>query len=80
MQQLKHIIFQNLLNEPRKNSGYYSDYKMLRNKVQYEIKKAKTQYYKEIEDNLNNPKNLWNILKDMGAGKKRIYKVEQYWP
>ena len=54
-----------------KNSGYYSDYKMLRNKVQYEIKKAKTQYYKDkIEDNLNNPKNLWNILKDMGAGKK----------
>ena len=35
-----------------KNSGYYSDYKMLRKKVQYEIKKAKTQYYKDkIEDN-----------------------------
>ena len=32
---------------------------MLRNKVQYKIKKPKTQYYKDkIEDNLNNPKNL----------------------
>ena len=45
----------------------YDEYKRLRNKTQYEIQKAKKDYVKnEISENLNNPKQLWRTLKNLG--------------
>ena len=53
-----------------KDPSLYSQFKILRNKVQYEISKAKTHYYKDkVEDNKNDPKKLWRILNDLGTGK-----------
>ena len=40
-----------------KDPCQYSYYKKLRNKVQYEIKKSKSNYYKQkVEENIKNPK------------------------
>ena len=53
-----------------KDPSLYSQFKILRNKVQYDINKAKTHYYKDkVEDNKNDPKKLWRILNDLGTGK-----------
>ncbi len=53
-----------------KDHFFYSKYKVLRNKVQYKIKRAKSKYYQDkVEENSNNPKKLWGFLKDLGAGK-----------
>lgn len=53
-----------------KDRSFYSQYKVLRNQVQYKIKRAKAKYYQDkIEDNSKNPKKLWGFLKDLGAGK-----------
>ena len=54
-----------------KDPCLYYYYKKLRNKVQYEIKKSKSIYYKQkVEENIKNPKKLWGFLKDLGAGEK----------
>ena len=59
-----------------KKSNDYSlwvKYKQLRNKVQYDIKKAKTQYFlSKINDNKCNSKGLWRTLKEMGMPSKSV--------
>lgn len=53
-----------------KDPCMYSEFKKLRNKVQYKTKKAKSCYYaNKIGENSDKPKNLWKILKSLGAGK-----------
>ena len=47
-----------------------------RNKVNYEIKKAKTNYYKDcVNDNKSNPKKIWSVLKELGSSNKCITKI-----
>ena len=53
------------------SSDSYSHYKMLRNKTQSVIKRAKRDFIKnEISENQNNPKRLWKTLKDLGMPTK----------
>ncbi|XP_071941144.1 uncharacterized protein [Antedon mediterranea] len=45
----------------------YSKYCKLRNKIQRDVKKAKSEYFKtKIEENKGNPKKLWQTLKSTG--------------
>lgn len=54
-----------------KDSKVYDEYKMLRNKVQSEVKKAKRNYVKlEIKENKNCPKKLWKTIKELGISSK----------
>lgn len=49
----------------------YSDYCKMRNKVQREVKKAKSNYFQvKIEENKNYPKKLWEHLKALGYSSK----------
>ena len=51
---------------------FYENYKFLRNEVQRLVRKAKVNYFtSKIEDNKNNPKNLWKSLKDVGMPSKK---------
>jgi hypothetical protein len=53
------------------NKEDYSKYCSLRNIVQRNIKQAKADYiYNQIEENKNDPKKLWQQLKDLGHSKK----------
>ena len=58
------------LSKSRKNkhnTEHYQKYRQLRNKVQNDIKSAKRQYMlNKIDENKNNPKQLWKNLKDIG--------------
>lgn len=58
------------LSKSRKNkhnTEHYQKYRQLRNKVQNDIKSAKRQYMlNKIDENKNNPKQLWKNLKDLG--------------
>ena len=51
-----------------KDSAVYEGYIRLRNQVRYKTDKAKSHFYIDaIQENQNNPRNLWKIFKDMGA-------------
>lgn len=53
------------------NPIHYGNYCKLRNKTQREIKKAKEMYFEnKIEENKNNPKNLWQQMKNLGYSNK----------
>ena len=48
----------------------YDDYKMYRNTVQRQIDKAREDYFKDkLTENKNDPKKLWQTLKQLGSSK-----------
>ena len=48
----------------------FDKYVYNRNQARYHIQKAKADYYAEVvTENIHQPKKLWKILKDIGAGK-----------
>ena len=48
------------------NPADWSDYKLLRNKVNSSIRRAKENYYKsQLNENQSNPKGIWKILKKL---------------
>ena len=50
-----------------KNRNYYTLFCQFRNKVQRKIKFAKSEYFSnKIEENKNNPRKLWQQLKNLG--------------
>ena len=63
-----------LLYKSNKNKGnkeLRKEFNSIRNKVQHEIRKAKTNFFKDkIEKNKDNPKNLWKQLKSLGYSSK----------
>lgn len=77
---MSHEILENIrerdkwLNKFRKDkhmSEYHKHYCKLRNKVQREIKAAKREYIlNKVEENKNNPKQLWKHIKDLGYQSK----------
>ena len=53
-----------------KSTEGYNTYIDLSNQVSYKIKKTKINFYKERVSNLkSNPKQLWNIIKELGSNK-----------
>jgi hypothetical protein len=59
-------------NKDRSKKDLYGEYKKLRNKIQRDIKKAKSEYLlNELEANKNNSKQLWKHLKSLGYSEKR---------
>ena len=55
-----------------KDPVLYDEYKTLRNKTQREIDRAKKDYVKsKISENKDNPKKLWQTLKDIGMPSKK---------
>lgn len=55
-----------------KENSAYEGYIRLRNQVRYKIDKAKSHFYRDaVYENQNQPKNLWKILKDIGAAGTR---------
>ena len=58
-------------NKYRSNTTLRLEFNELRNKVQREIKKAKSNFFKDkIEENKNNPKKLWKQFKSLGYSSK----------
>ena len=54
------------------DSFTYKEYCTVRNRVQREIKLAKSSYFSEqIEENQNDPKRLWRQLKNLGYSHKQ---------
>ena len=54
------------------DSSTYKEYCTVRNRVQREIKLAKSSYFSEqIEENQNDPKRLWRQLKNLGYSHKQ---------
>lgn len=54
-----------------KSDENYADFKRLRNKTQFAIKKAKTSFVKnQISENQSASKKVWKILKDLGMPTK----------
>ena len=61
----------NLANKYKSNTFLREEFNELRNKVQREIKKAKSNFFKDkIEENKNNPKKLWKQFKSLGYSSK----------
>ena len=61
----------NIANKFKSNKLLRQEFNVLRNKVQREIKKAKSNYLKDrIEENKNNPKKLWKQFKSLGFSSK----------
>ena len=55
----------------QKSSGNHKLFCMLRNKVQYQIRKAKHNYFNDkIEECKNSSSELWKSLKKLGISKK----------
>ena len=55
----------------KENQNLREQFKSLRNKVQREVKKAKSNYFKnKIEDNKKNPKEIWRQFKTLGYSNK----------
>ena len=55
------------LHKKYKKHEHYKQYCYLRNKVQREVKSAKSSYFtNKIEENRNEPKKLWEQLKNLG--------------
>ena len=60
-----------IANKNKGNKTLRENFNFKRNKVQREIKKAKSNYLKDrIEENKNNPKNLWKQFKSLGYSNK----------
>ena len=58
-------------NKNKNDKELRSKFNSLRNKVQREIRKAKTNFFKDkIEENKDNPKNLWKQFKSLGYSSK----------
>ena len=58
-------------NKNKKDNELRSKFNLLRNKVQREIRMAKTNFFKDkIEENKDNPKNLWKQFKNLGYSSK----------
>ena len=58
-------------NKNKNDKELRSKFNSLRNKVQHEIRKAKTNFFKDkIEENKDNPKNLWKQFKSLGYSSK----------
>jgi len=58
-------------NKDRSKKEIYNEYKKLRNKIQRDIKKTKSDYFlNELESNKNNSKQLWKQLKSLGYSDK----------
>ncbi|MGL1888436.1 MAG: reverse transcriptase family protein [Reichenbachiella sp.] len=54
----------------------YTKYTYYRNQVNYVNKKAKAMYFKNnVNDNLNKPKKLWSVLKELGTSKSCKTKI-----
>lgn len=63
-----------LLNMYKKTNSkhFYNEYCKCRNKTQREVNKAKSAYFEnKIEENKNNPKNIWKQFKSMGYSAKQ---------
>ena len=61
----------NISNKNNSNKSLRQEFNELRNQVQREIKKAKSNFFKDkIEENKNNPKKLWNQFKSLGYSNK----------
>ena len=53
-------------------SDDYKNFSILRNKVQRQIKSAKTEYFSnQIEEDKDDPKKLWKHLKNIGLNGKK---------
>jgi hypothetical protein len=64
------ILFRKFQKNPVKHD-LYDQFCKLRNKIQRDIKKAKSLYFqKQIEENRNNSKKLWQNLKNLGYSSK----------
>ena len=58
-------------NKNKDDKELRSKFNLLRNKVQREIRKAKTNFFKDkIEENKDNPKKLWKQFKSLGYSSK----------
>ena len=58
-------------NKSKSNKLLRQEYNMLRNKVQREVKKSKSNYSKDkIEEHKNDPKKLWKQFKSLGYSSK----------
>ena len=58
-------------NRFKENGELRKQFNLLRNKVQREVKKAKSNYLKnKIEDNKKNPKEIWRQFKTLGYSNK----------
>lgn len=69
IKQRDHYLYQ---FKKSKDSAIYKLYCQLRNKVQREIKEAKSEYFSnKIEENKNCPRKLWQQLKDLGYKNKK---------
>ena len=54
-----------------KNKDFYTEYCSIRNRVQREVNKAKSDYIESaFEENKSNPRKLWDQLKNLGYSKK----------
>ena len=52
---------------------YYTEYCKVINKVQRDVKQAKSSYFEEkIEENKNSPKRLWQQFKTLGYKRKLV--------
>ena len=61
----------NLANSNKENNILRQHFNILRNKVQREIKKGKSNYFRnKIDENKNNPKQLWKQFKSLGYSNK----------
>ena len=61
----------NLAIKNKTNNVLRQRFNFLRNKVQREVKKGKTDYFKnKIDENKNNPKQLWKQFKSLGYSNK----------
>jgi hypothetical protein len=60
------------LYKKTQSKHFYYDYCKIRNKLQRDIKKVKSEYFScKIEENKNNPKKLWEQLKSLGYNTKQ---------
>ena len=56
-----------IANKNKGNKALRNHFNFLRNKVQREVRKAKSNYFKDrLEENKNNPKKLWKQCKTLG--------------
>ena len=64
-------------NKNKNDKELRSKFNSLRNKVQHEIRKAKNNFFKDkIEENKDNPKNLWKQFKSLGYSSKSSSKFK----
>ena len=53
-----------------KDSSKYEEYKSLRNDVKKAVDRDKIDYYKDhLQININNPKQLWQTIKQLGSSR-----------